>query len=71
MENCKKIVMKINDGLLSIFFISSNFNVIPIPNITKPSNVGIRNFNSDRYEGNIKLSNKKKKINKMKLDLNN
>ena len=71
IENCKKIVIIIKDGLFKTFFISSSLSVIPIPNITKPSNVGIRNLSSERIPGNIKLSIKKKKMNKIKLDLNN
>ena len=48
IENCKKIVTIICNGFLKTFFISSSLSVIPIPNITKPSKVGIRNFNSER-----------------------
>jgi len=42
---------------------------MPIPNITIPKSVGIKDLKSKKNSGNIKLKIKKKKIKNMKLDL--
>lgn len=69
--NWSNIVTEIHAGFRKTDFISLNWSVIPIPNMTSPNNKGINDFKYIKRLGNKKLNIKKTRISKMNRDLYN